>query len=261
MPLVQLFPTDPGAYAPRKGPRMEPGSAEPFELDAPDDSPKWGNVLTTPEGLQNSSRASLLVLNFTQESRLPAARVLTLSFGAPGFPPGQVPDGLDMHAVARVSGGTGAGSFSFELDWVHGTQFVFSVTSARVELTFDEPSDPEAIALPSGMNFGAFISPFGSPGAVRPIRSRLLGDLPGDDGASLSTYIPPLARRWRAYVSDTTQYVDIEQQLWRDNTPSVVAAATAGEYMDIFGPSHIAAIVNGSTDPVPNVWAVFELSA
>lgn len=261
MTLVKLFPPDPLAYAPRKGPRTEPGSALPFELDGPDDSVKWGNIIRTDLGLQNSSRASLRVLNFEQEARLPAARVVTLSYSTPRFQPGTVPDGLDIHPVARISGGTGAASFTFEVDWVHGTQLVFSVTSVHVDLTFDAPSNEEQIPIPEGLLFGAYISPFGSPGAVRPVRSRRLGDLAAGEGASLSTLIPTLARRWRAYTEDPTQLADLEQHLWRDNTPSVVAATVGGEWMDIFGPSQLAAIVNTTDEPIVNTWAVFELSA
>jgi len=248
-------------YGPRRGPRLEPASQEPFELDAPDDSVKWGNVIKSEPGWQNSPRASLRVLNFTQEARLPASRVLTLGFATPGFAPGTVPAGLDLHPVARVSGGTGAGAFTFELDWVHGTQFVFSVTSCHVDLTFDAPANPEALAIPAGLIFSAFVSPFGSPGAVRPVRSIRLGNLAAQEGASLSTVIPTLGRRWRVYLEDSAAYADVDQHLWRDNTPSVVAAAPGGEYMDIFGPAQIAAAVNLTDEAVDNVWAVFELSA
>lgn len=261
MTLVQLYPSDPNAYAPRRGPRMQPGSREPFELDGPDDSVKWGNIIRTDLGLQNSPRASLRVLNFEQESRTPAARVLTLSYETPRFQPGTVPDGLDIHPVARVSGGTGAGAFTFELDWVHGTQFVFSVTSVHIDLTFDLPVSEEQIPIPEGLLFGAFISPFGSPGAVRPVRTRRLGNIPPSIGGSLSTVIPTLARRWRVYVEDSTEYASFEQHLWRDNTPSVIASTPGGEQMDIFGPAQIAAAVNLTDETIVNAWAVFELSA
>lgn len=250
----------PRDYYPRRGPRLEPGSALPFELDAPDDSVKWGNVIKSDPGWENSPRASFRVLNFNQESRVPASRIFTLGYGAPVLG-GAIPDGLDIHPVARVSGGTGAGAFTFELDWVHGTQFAFAVTSCHVDLTFDLPVNPEAIAIPAGLQFSAFVAPFASPGAVKPVRTKRLGNLPGQEGASLSTIIPTLARSWRAYIEDSTAYASLEQHLWRDNTPSVVAATPGGTNMAIFGPSQIAAVVNLSDEPVTNCWAVFELSA
>lgn len=260
MPLIELFPKDPADYAPRRGPRMVTGSQEPFELDAPDDSVKWGNVIKSELGWQNSSRASFRVLNFTQESRTPAARVLTLGYKAP-FAPETIPAGLDVHPVARVSGGTGAGAFEFELDWVHGTQFVFSVTSCHIDLTFDGPTQEEVIPIPPGLLFSAFVSPFGSPGAVRPVRTKRLGNIPPSIGGSLSTVIPVLARRWRVYVEDSTDYPNFEQHLWRDNAPSVIASTPGGQYMDIFGPAQVAAAVNLTDETIVNAWAVFELSA
>jgi hypothetical protein len=235
---------------PAESPR--PASKLSQTLDTPNDSPKWGNVIVTAEGLQNGPRCSLRVTNFNDERCLPYTHTILLSYQAIG---GEALDFYDIHPIAKIATGTGAGSTQFEVDWVHGTQLVFPISSGHVDLSFDAPLNADSV-IPKNLKFGAFLGPSGSPGAVRPVRSFRLPSLLA--AASTDIPLPLMVRRVRVYATVPTALAGAVQSLFAG--PTLLAAEVAGSPMDIFGPAQTYRLTAGAA-ALTNPYVVFEVAA